>query len=352
MQRFSRIGSQSPRVGKRISLRSVALLLKETSMMIRRLATGFILLMAMVLADVSVLCAEQQFVASVITGDLPRYRSAHEAFMKILRAGGMGEDKVKVYVQSPNPDAMSWANSVRKAVGGGANLIITYGAPVTLVAKKEAKGIPLLFADVYDPVALGIVKDLAVTGGEISGIASTTPVETLARTLVDIQAPKTILALFSSSEQGSLLQEKRMEEQGKKLGFSVIKVDVKSRDAAKQSIRDASGKAEAVYVTESVLLTQGLQDLITTATEHHLPILTQIPEAGEKGALLTLEADPIEQGQLLAVHALQVLGGQKVFTLPVRTPKKIALVVNMKIAEELGIKIPFQALSLATRVIK
>ncbi len=321
-------------------------------MMIRGLFTGVFLLFVIGIADVGILWAEQQFVASVITGDLQRYRSAHDAFMKILRAGGMGEDKVKVYVQNPNPDAMSWANSIRKAVGGGADLIITYGAPVTLVAKKEVKGIPLLFADVYDPVALGIVKDLAATGGEISGIASTTPVETLARTLVDIQAPKAILALYSSSEQGSLLQEKRMEEQGKRLGFLVIKVDVKSRDAAKQAIREASGKIDAVFITESILLTQGLQDLIITAKEHHLPVLTQIPESGERGALLTLEADSVEQGQLLAVHALQVLGGQKVFTLPVRTPKKVALVVNMKVADELGIKVPFQALSLATRVIK
>lgn len=352
MQRFSHIYSLSPRVGKRMSLWSVDLLTKEFSVMIRRLFTGIIFLIAIMVADVGPLCAEQKFVAAVITGDLQRYRSAHDAFLKILRAGGMSEDKVKVYVQSPNPDAMSWANSIRKAVGGGANLIITYGAPVTLVAKKEAKGIPLLFADVYDPVALGIVKDLAVTGGEISGIASTTPVETLARTLVDIQAPKALLTLFSSSEQGSLLQARRMEEQGKKLGFSVIKVDVKSRDAAKQAIDDASGKADAVYITESILLCQGLQDLITTAKQNHLPVLTQIPDSGDKGALLTLEADPIEQGQLLAVHALQVLGGQKVFTLPVRTPKKVSLVVNMRVAEELGIKVPFQTLSLATRVIK
>lgn len=321
-------------------------------MMIRGLFTGFVLCFALLVADVGVLCAEQQFVASVITGDLQRYRNAHDAFMKILRAGGMSEDKVKVHVQSPNPDAMSWANSIRKAVGGGADLIITYGAPVTLVAKKEAKGIPLLFADVYDPVALGIVKDLVVTGGEISGIASTTPIETLARTLVDIQAPKVILALFSSAEQGSLLQAKRMEEQGAKFGFSVIKVDVKSRDAARQAIIEAKGKPEAVFITESILLCQGLQELINAANEKHLPVLTQIPESGDKGALLTLEADPVEQGQLLAVHALQVLGGQKVFTLPVRTPKKVALVVNMKVAEELGIKIPFQTLSLATRVIK
>ena len=335
-----------------MSLWSVDLLTKESRVMIRRLFFGIVLLMAIMVADVGLLCAEQQFVAAVITGDLQRYRGAHEAFLKILRSGGMSEDKVKVYVQSPSPDAMSWANSIRKAVGGGADLIITYGAPVTLVAKKEVKGIPLLFADVYDPVALGIVKDLAVTGGEISGIASTTPVETLARTLVDIQAPKAILILFSASEQGSLLQARRMEEQGKKLGFAVIRVDVKSRDAAKQAIGDANGKADAVFITESILLSQGLHDLITTAKEHRLPVLTQIPDSGEKGALLTLEADPIEQGQLLAVHALQVLGGQKIFTLPVRTPKKVSLVVNMKVAEELGIKVPFQALSLATRVIK
>lgn len=309
-------------------------------------------MLAVLAAGAGPLRAEQQFVAAVITGDLQRYRDAHEAFIKILRTGGMGEDRVKVHVQTPNPDAMSWANSVRKAVGGGANLIITYGAPVTLVARKEAKGIPLLFADVYDPVALGIVKDLTVTGGEISGVASTTPVETLAKTFVDIRAPKAILALYSSAEQGSVLQARRMEEQGGKFGFSVLKADVKSRESARQAIASAAGKVDAVFVTESILLTQGFRDLVETANQNKLPILSQIPDSADKGAMLALEADPVEQGQLLAVHAIQVLGGQKIFTLPVRTPKKVSLVVNMKVAESLGIKIPFQALSMATRVIK
>jgi hypothetical protein len=55
-----------------MSLWSVDLLSKESRMMIRRLATGFVLLAAMVVADARLLCAEQQFVASVITGDLQR----------------------------------------------------------------------------------------------------------------------------------------------------------------------------------------------------------------------------------------------------------------------------------------
>lgn len=311
-----------------------------------------IILFAVILVDAGIVQAEQQFVASVITGDLQRYRDAHEAFVKILRAGGMSEDKVKVYVQTPNPDAMSWANSIRKAVGGGANLIITYGAPVTLIAKKEAKGVPVLFADVYDPVALGIVKDLAVTGGEISGVASTTPVETLAKTFVDIRAPKSILALYSTAEQGSVLQVRRMEEQGNKYGFSVVKIDARSREAARQAIDSAAEKVDAVFVAESIVLTQSIRDLISAANQHNLPILSQIPDSAEKGALLTLEADPVEQGQLLAVHTIQVLGGQKIFTLPVRSPKKVSLIVNMKVADSLGIKIPFQALSMATLVIK
>lgn len=296
--------------------------------------------------------AAQQMVAVVITGDLQRYREAHEAFVKILRNAGLTEDKLKIYVQTPNPDPMSWANSLRKAVGGGADLIITYGAPVTLVAKKEAKNVPILFADVYDPVGLGIVKDLAVPGGEISGVSNTTPLETLVKTFIEIKQPKAILALYSSTEQGSVLQVKKLEEQGGKFGFSVIRQDVKSRDAMRQAVNDSGNKADAIFVSESVMLSHAMVELIEIANQKNLPILSQVPDSGDKGALLTLEADSQEQGQLLAVHALQVLGGQKVFTLPVRTPKKVSLVINMKAAETLGVKISFQALGMATRVIK
>jgi len=293
-----------------------------------------------------------EFVAVVITGNLPRYREAHEAFVKVLKTAGKGEDQLKVFVQTPNPDPMSWANSIRKAVGGGADLIITYGAPVTLVAKKEAKGIPLLFADVYDPVGLGIVKDLGVTGGDFSGISSTTPIETLAKTLVDIRPSGKILALYASSEKGSVLQVKKLEEQGAKLGFTVVKADVKNREAMRSAVAGAAGQVDAVFVSESVLLTQAMAELIDLASQNKLPVVSQIPGAGDKGALLTLEADSQEQGQLLAVHTLQVLGGQKVFTLPVRTPKKVSLVINMKTADDLGLKVPFEALGMATRVIK
>ena len=77
-----------------------------------------------------------------------------------------------------------------------------------------------------------------------------------------------------------------------------------------------------------------------------------MPGVCDKGGLVSLETDPAEQGQLIAVHALQILAGKKAHTLPIFTPKKVSLIINLKTAEKLNLTVPFQALSLATRVIK
>lgn len=297
--------------------------------------------------------AKNKFVAVVITGDLPRYQEANDAFMKILQAGGLTKDKVEVYVQTPNPDPMSWANSIRKAVGVGADLIITYGAPATLVAKHEARSVPVLFADVYDPVSLGIVKDLAVPGGDISGVSNKTPVETLVRSFADICKGKTLGALFSHNDKGSILQVDDIEKAAANFGIKVVRQGVgKPADLARDAA-DLCSRVDALYVADSALLQMQLPQVLDAAKKQGIPTISQIPGLSDMGALMTLEADPTEQGQLVGVHALQILAAnQKALALPVRTPKKVSLVINLKVAKDLGLTVPFQVLSLATRVVK
>jgi putative ABC transport system substrate-binding protein len=283
--------------------------------------------------------AKEQFVAVIITGDLPRYKEAHEAFIKVLRTGGLTEDKVKIYVQTPSPDPMSWINSIRKAVGVGADLIVTYGVPV-------------LFADVYDPVALGIVKDLVVPGGEITGVSGKTPLETLIKAYGEIQPAKKMGVLFSSDDKGSVLQVEQLEALARNHGFKVLKQDVKRPDGVPEALNAFTGQVDCLFAAESAVLNLRLDDILNFSVQNKLPLLSQTPGLSDRGALITLEADPSEQGQLVAVYALQILAGKKAHTLPVFTPKKVSLVINLKTAEKLGLKVPFQALSMATRVIK
>ncbi len=314
-----------------------------------------LLLLALLLLPGAPVPAEAggKFVAVIITGDLPRYQQAQEAFLKILRAGGLDENKVEIYIQTPNPDPISWANSIRKAVGVNADLIITYGAPASLVAKREARRLPVLFADVYDPVRLGLVKDLAVPGDDISGVSSKTPVETLLRTYVDISKGKRIGALFSPDDPGSILQVDDLENAATHLGLKVDRQGVGKANSLGKSCEDLCSRVDALFVADSALLQMQLTEILAIAAKNRLPVISQIPGLSDMGGLITLEADPTEQGQLVGVHALQILTGmQKALALPVRTPKKVALVINMKVAKDLNLTVPFQALSMATRVVK
>lgn len=311
----------------------------------------FVFLMVGILGP-SPASAKDQFVAVVITGDLPRYREAHEAFVKVLEAGGLDRSKVQIYVQTPNPDRMSWINSIRKAVGVGADLIVTYGAPVTLTAKKEAKGIPVLFADVYDPVGTGIVKALAVPGGEITGVSGKTPLVTLIKNYVEVKGTRNVGVLYSADDLGSVRQVEELEKLGSQYGFSVHKTDVASPNGIDKALTSLPAGIDTLFVTESPILHLVLDNIMTYASKKEMPVISQIPGLCDQGALMTLEADPSEQGQLAGVHALQILSGQKAHTLPVRTPKKVSLIINLKVAHEEGLTVPFQVLGMATRVIK
>jgi putative ABC transport system substrate-binding protein len=247
---------------------------------------------------------------------------------------------------------MSWANSIRKAVGVGADLIVTYGAPVTLVAKKEARGVPVLFADVYDPVALGIVKTLAISGGEITGVSGKTPLTTLIKTFTEVKSVRSMGVVYASNDQSSVHQVEELAHLAEQHGFSLVKKDVNSQKELPESLMALSGKVDCLFVAESAVLNLELQKVIDFSFKNNLPVISQIPGFSEMGALMTLEADPVEQGQLVGVHALQILTGQKAHTLPIRTPKKVALVINLQTAKKMEITIPFQALSMATKVIK
>jgi putative tryptophan/tyrosine transport system substrate-binding protein len=60
----------------------------------------------------------------------------------------------------------------------------------------------------------------------------------------------------------------------------------------------------------------------------------------------------VEQGQLAAEYAARILAGKKPSQLPVATPRRVDLIVNVKMAKSLELHVPFPVLSAATRVVK
>ena len=294
-----------------------------------------------------------KLVAALLTCDIPRYREAHKAFVKALLLKGYDQSNVEVITQTPNPDPISWANSIRKFNAIGADIIITYGAPATLTALHEAGDIPVVFAEVYGPVECGIAHGMSSTGHNMTGVSCKVPLVTLIRTALEIKPLHQLGVVYTGREEGSLVQLKELRRIAAQHGISLVEINLAGAsglDAALATLFAA--RVDGIYVSECAAGSRGFEKIVHRASELKIPVLSQMPGAAQKGALLSLEADPVEQGQVAADYAARILAGKKASSLPVATPKKIELIVNLKTARALDLNVPFPVLSAATRVLK
>jgi putative ABC transport system substrate-binding protein len=109
---------------------------------------------------------------------------------------------------------------------------------------------------------------------------------------------------------------------------------------------------DCLYVTEASILAKQFEKIIRRAMERKIPVISQVPESSEKGALVSLEANPSDMGQQAADVAVKVLSGKKPSILSIISPRKVDLFINMKTAKMLELNVPLQVLNLATKVIK
>ena len=277
----------------------------------------------------------------VMTGNIPYYKDIHKAFSEGLAAEGLGPGSVEVILQTPTPEPMSWMNSIRKLVAIGANVIVTYGAPATMTAMAETSDLPIVFAGVYDP------KELGISGKNATGISSTVPVASLVKNLKAISNFSNLGVVYSTSEKDTVLQANDVARLEATYNYRSTKFNVKRpEDIAKIS------NVDALFLTTGCAAMHCVTNVISTVRKAKIPTATTIGGGEQSGIILTLSANPQEQGREAAKMTAQVVKGENPSSIAIGQPKKIDLIINLKEATDMGLKIPFDLLTSATRVIK
>jgi putative ABC transport system substrate-binding protein len=88
---------------------------------------------------------------------------------------------------------------------------------------------------------------------------------------------------------------------------------------------------------------------MTALNQHRIPSIVIIPEmVKENGALISLGPDYRQLGHLAALAALEVLKGKAPAQVPIKTVQNLAISINLRTADRMGINFPLQLLSLAT----
>jgi len=316
----------------------------------RFVALGIIVFCCWLLSAPEAIALEERLIAVIMTDSHPRYKDVHSAFAEVIQPA-CGSD-CRIYVQTPHGDTMSLRNSVRKAVALGAELIVTYGPSATLAAQAESLSITTLFADVYDPVALDLVSADKMTGHNMTGVRGDAPLQALLKYFLESTKANNLAVLYDDASPEANLQKIILQDYSVKRGADVMLfpvVDFKDHSAALQNMPEG---VDGLFLADSEHSESYVERIIELADERQIPVFTQRAGAAEVGAFMVLQTSAAEQGEKVAEMAKAILAGGKAEGIQMYTPRKVEFIVNLKVANRYNINIPFQTLSVVSRVVR
>ncbi len=313
--------------------------MKRPASIVRLAAVVALLIFSMIVSGQAF--AAEKMVGVIMTGNIPYYREVHKAFTQALASEGFGPGRVTVVMQSPTPEPMSWTNAARKLIAIGSDIIVSYGAPATLTALGETSDIPVVFAAVFDPRAVGISAKNA------TGISSKIPLTSVIKDLKSISNFSTLGVIYNQAEKDTVIEANEVRQLERTYGFRSVRFNIRrSGDTAR------IGRVDALFMTTSCSAMYCINNVVSIARRARMATAATLGGGENDGVILTIEANPAEQGTAAAQMVAKVLRGAKPSSLPLLHPRKVDVVVNLREATSLGFKVPFDLLTSATRVIK
>ncbi|UVO27047.1 ABC transporter substrate-binding protein [Bradyrhizobium arachidis] len=284
----------------------------------------------------------------------------HEAFRQELRDLGYIEGQtIVIEARFAGGKIEALQGLAEELVRLKADVIVAPSTPAVWTLKQATKSIPIVMANVSDPVGFGFVASLREPGGNITGF-SNLMVEQVGKTveLAKEAIPNLVLlaVMVNSAAPDSELVLKETQLAAQTLKFEVVSVEARVPDQLEGAVARASGaRADALLVsTIEGMFFANRNRIIEAAAKHRLPAVFAAPPYGltSAGALLTYGANTPDLLRRSATYVDKILKGVKPAELPVQQPVKFELGVNLKSANALGLTIPTSILLRADEVIE
>jgi putative ABC transport system substrate-binding protein len=259
-----------------------------------------------------------------------------------LRWGGGDINRIRAFAQ--------------ELVGLQPDIILTGGTPATAALQRETRTIPIVFGNVFDPVASGIVARLDRPSGNITGFATfEAPLGGKWLELLSEIAPglKRAAIMFNPEIIPASLYVPSFETAARSLKVTPIIASIHS-DLEIETAIIALGREPGggLVVMPDVFMLAHRAPIISAAARNNVPAVYGLSYFARDGGLLSYGADPVDNLRRVATYVDRILRGAKPGDLPVQFPTKFEMVVNLKTAKAIGLTIPETFLVRADEVIE
>jgi putative ABC transport system substrate-binding protein len=283
--------------------------------------------------------------------------AANSPMVEGLRAGlkqlGLQEGDVSFDVRFTRGDAIALSTAAEELAKAPVDLIFANGDVAARAAKGATPTIPIVFTLVPDPVAAGLVKDLAKPDGNLTGVSSlTTELVPKRIEILKALAPGVgrVLSIYHPDDAASRAAVEKAQAVAPR--FKVAVLDRAARDPgdverAMKELRPGDG-----------LLPPDLSSLAIPGRMLELSLAQKVPAVFtaalwiQQGALASYGSDPYAEGIQAAGLVAKILRGAKPGELPVEGARKLVLAINKGTAAALGLQVPAELLTRADRVVE
>jgi len=267
-----------------------------------------------------------------------------DAFRKQLQELGYIEGKNLVIDWRYPDQAARLSLLAEELVALHPDVLVSIATPATAAMKAVAGGIPIVFANVGDPVATGFVASLAQPRGNLTGqsnVARDLSGKRLELLKEIIPTSSTVAVTWNPTNSAVRLAWQETQDAALLLGIQLVSIEVRTVsdiisafDIAKQE--DCHG----LIVLPDPLTASHRSAIIALAAKARMPTVYAYREFVDEGGLLAYGPNYRDLYRRAAIYVDKILKGAKPADLPVEQPTTFDLVVNLKTAQALGLTLP------------
>ena len=281
------------------------------------------------------------------------------AFREALQKLGWTEGRnVRIDIRWARADTGMMKRFAQELVALRPDLILSQITPTTAALLQQTPTIPIVFAMVADPVGSGFVANMSRPGGQVTGF--TTLEGSLGGKWLELLkevAPRVarVAVLFNPTIAATFAEYyvNPMKAASASFGVEVVAAHVNDTTELESVIaKQAREPNGGLIVLPEAFLIGHRAEVTSLAARYSLPAVYPYRQFSEIGGLLSYGIDRLDNWRGAASYVDRILKGEKPGDLPVQTPTKYELVINVKTAKALGLSISRELQTRADEVIE
>jgi len=280
-------------------------------------------------------------IAVVKSRDISAYNTALEGFEAALITALPGED-VDVWVAADLMGKKILSSRVVSSIKEGSpDLIVTLGSAATEVVREEFTDIPVVFSMVLDPVGNGYVNSMVSSGNNLSGSCLDISVKSQLEELAKVLPGVTTIGVIYSSDKNRKVA-KKASKVASSMGLELVSEWVASEGEIPSALDGLSLEVDALWsITDSTVFTpHSTQYILLNTLRNNLPFMALSPTYVKAGALMALSIDYEDVGRQAGEIAARIINGEQPSSIPIATPRKTHLSLNLRVADQINVDIP------------